>query len=155
MSEDRDATSRSAEYADGMTTDAKAAAISAAMPATPGETGDLIAADKVEGTAVYDAAGARIGTIDSVMLHKLTGKVAYAVMSFGGFLGIGERYHPLPWDSLRYDIDKDGYRVADSAERLKGAPNYSRDEVDRAQYGREVDTYYGDATAHAGVATQL
>ena len=85
------------------------------------------------GTAVYDAAGERLGTIDSIMLNKRSGKVAYAVMSFGGFLGIGERYHPLPWNVLTYDEAKGGYNVEHSADDLRKAPNYSRGEVDNAR----------------------
>ena len=113
---------------------------------TADESGTLIAADKVIGTAVYDAAGERLGTIDSIMLNKRSGKVAYAVMSFGGFLGIGERYHPLPWNALTYDEAKGGYNVEHSADDLRKAPNYSRDEVDTLDYARsggEIDNYYG------------
>ncbi|MBV8972354.1 MAG: PRC-barrel domain-containing protein [Sphingomonadaceae bacterium] len=114
---------------------------------TADESGTLISADKVIGTAVYDASGERLGTIDSIMLNKRSGKVAYAVMSFGGFLGIGERYHPLPWDVLTYDERKSGYNVQHSADDLRHAPNYSRDEVDTFDGGsdrrREVDSYYG------------
>ena len=113
---------------------------------TADESGTLISADKVVGTAVYDAAGERLGTIDSIMLNKRSGKVAYAVMSFGGFLGIGERYHPLPWNVLTYDEAKGGYNVEHSADDLRKAPNYSRGEVDTLDYGRsggEIDSYYG------------
>ena len=126
---------------------------------TADESGTLISADKVVGTAVYDAAGERLGTIDSIMLNKRSGKVAYAVMSFGGFLGIGERYHPLPWNVLTYDQEKGGYNVEHSADDLRKAPNYSRDEVRDFDHGtsrsREVDDYYGvnvarGASAEAG-----
>lgn len=119
---------------------------------TADETGTLIAADKVIGTAVYDAAGERLGTIDSVMLNKRSGKVAYAVMSFGGFLGIGERYHPLPWDVLTYDQGKGGYNIQHSADDLRRAPNYTRSEVDMfsggGSQGREIDDYYGVPVQH-------
>ena len=67
------------------------------------ETSSLISSDKVEGTAVYNRPGDKLGSIHSVMIDKISGKVAYAVMSFGGFLGIGDRYHPLPWHVLTYD----------------------------------------------------
>jgi hypothetical protein len=113
---------------------------------TADETNTLISADKVQGTAVYDATGDRLGSIDSVMINKRSGKVAYAVMSFGGFLGIGERYHPLPWDALTYDTDKGGYNIQQSPDQLRDAPNYSRDELDRLDYGRsggEIRSYYG------------
>lgn len=112
---------------------------------TADETGTLISADKVQGTAVYDASGERLGTIDSLMLNKRSGKVAYAVMSFGGFLGIGERYHPLPWDKLTYDVDKGGYNVGSTQDELRAGPTYSRDELDSfGDSGRrsEVDDYY-------------
>ncbi|MGH6919565.1 MAG: PRC-barrel domain-containing protein, partial [Geminicoccaceae bacterium] len=61
------------------------------------ETVDLIAADKVKGTSVYNPQGEKLGSIYGLMIDKLSGRVIYAVMSFGGFLGIGDRYHPLPW----------------------------------------------------------
>lgn len=112
---------------------------------TADETGTLISADKVQGTAVYDASGERLGTIDSLMLNKRSGKVAYAVMSFGGFLGIGERYHPLPWDKLTYDTEKGGYNVGSTQDELRAGPTYSRDELDSfGDNGRrsEVDDYY-------------
>jgi hypothetical protein len=64
------------------------------------ETAGLIGSDKVEGTPVYRSNGDRIGQIERIMLDKISGKVAYAVMSFGGFLGIGEDYYPLPWSLL-------------------------------------------------------
>lgn len=122
---------------------------------TAEESGTLIAADKVVGTAVYDAAGERLGTIDSIMLNKRSGRVAYAVMSFGGFLGIGERYHPLPWNALTYDEAKGGYNVEHSADDLRRAPNYSRDEVDTLDYARsggEIDNYYGVEIADGAAA---
>ena len=109
------------------------------------ETDRLIASDKVEGTAVYNRAGERLGSVYNVMIDKYSGQVAYAVMSFGGFLGIGERYHPLPWRALTYDTGLGGYVVDVGRERLEGAPSYGRDEApwrDPA-YGRGVSDYYG------------
>src|SRR5690242_8118538 len=90
-------------------------------PATD-ETSDLIASNKVEGTAVYNTNGERLGTVYNFMVNKRSGQVAYAVMSFGGFLGIGESYHPLPWRALTYDTRQGGYVVDISRERLEGAP---------------------------------
>jgi len=72
------------------------------------ETDRLIASDKVEGTAVYNRAGESIGSIYNLMIDKRSGQVEYAVMSFGGFLGIGERYHPMPWKALDYDMRQGG-----------------------------------------------
>ena len=76
------------------------------------------------GTPVYDRTGERLGTIEDLMLDKHSGRVAYAVMRFGGFLGIGERVHPLPWSVLRYDVPLGGYVVDLDRDRLQGAPAY-------------------------------
>ena len=65
------------------------------------EFGNLIGSDKVEGTAVYGAGSKKIGSIKRVMLDKRTGKVSYAVLSFGGLLGIGDEYYPLPTWPIR------------------------------------------------------
>ena len=64
------------------------------------ETNRLIAADKVEGTNVYNPKGDKLGSIENVMIDKTSGKVAYAVMSFGGFLGMSDSHHPLAWQML-------------------------------------------------------
>jgi sporulation protein YlmC with PRC-barrel domain len=96
----------------------------AGQPATK-ETGELIASDKVEGTSVYNGAGEKLGSIYNLMVDKRSGKVAYAVMSFGGFLGMGSDYHPLPWEQLSYDRSKGGYVVDLSREQLEAAPTYS------------------------------
>ncbi|MBA3520628.1 MAG: PRC-barrel domain-containing protein, partial [Rhizobiales bacterium] len=82
------------------------------------ETGSLIAASKVEGTNVYNRQGESLGSIYDVMIDKRSGQVAYAVMSFGGFLGMGESYHPLPWKVLTYDESQGGYVVDLDKERL-------------------------------------
>jgi hypothetical protein len=86
------------------------------------ETDTLISSDKVEGTAVYNPKGEKLGSIESVMIDKFSGKVVYAVMSFGGLLGIGDRYHPLPWHVLTYDTGQGGYVVNLDPSRLKEAP---------------------------------
>src|SRR5688572_15262397 len=93
------------------------------------ETSDLISSDKVEGTAVYNRQGEKLGSIHTLMIDKVSGKVAYAVMSFGGFLGIGDRYHPLPWSVLDYETSQGGYVVDRDEETLRGAPSFAQDEV--------------------------
>jgi sporulation protein YlmC with PRC-barrel domain len=71
----------------------------------PSDTsGRLIAASKVNGTSVYNRAGEKLGSVYDVMLEKVSGRAEYAILSFGGFLGIGEKYHPLPWNVLTYDV---------------------------------------------------
>ena len=109
------------------------------------ETRRLISADKVTGTAVYNRNGDNLGSIYGLMIDKFSGRVAYAVMSFGGFLGIGERYHPLPWATLTYDTSRGGYVVDLSRDQLEGGPSYAEnDDVwSRPDYGRTVHDYYG------------
>src|SRR3954468_21295351 len=92
------------------------------------ETSSLIGSDKVEGTPVCRLNGDRVGTIERVMIDKLSGKVAYAVMSFGGFLGIGNDYYPIPWSLLTYNERLGGYEVNISEQQLKGAPKFRKDE---------------------------
>lgn len=107
------------------------------------ETRNLISADKVVGTAVYNRKSERLGSVYSLMLNKLNGRVAYAIMSFGGFLGLGESYHPLPWRILTYDTALGGYVVDLDRRRLENAPRYSAaDQVDWGTYGGQVDNYY-------------
>jgi PRC-barrel domain len=109
------------------------------------ETASLIGSDKVEGTAVYGADNRKIGTLQRVMIDKMSGKVAYAVVSFGGFLGMGEDYYPLPWTNLKYDTSLGGYRVGITEDQLKGAPKFSRntdwDWSDRSRYKSVYDYY--------------
>jgi hypothetical protein len=116
---------------------------------TPGtatdETDRLIASNKVEGTAVFNREGERLGTVYNFMVDKRSGQVEYAVMSFGGFLGIGDSYHPLPWNVLTYDTDQGGYVVDLDKDQLEKAPSYrsgAEPRYDRA-YGEQVYGYYG------------
>ena len=110
------------------------------------ETVNLIGSDKVEGTAVYGADGNKIGSIERVMIDKLSGKVSYAVLSFGGFLGIGDDYYPLPWQSLKYDTNLGGYVTGITEAQLQNAPKYNNDNSwnwsDPART-RAVNEYYG------------
>jgi sporulation protein YlmC with PRC-barrel domain len=105
----------------------------------------LISSSKVEGTAVYNVEGEKLGSVDCLMIDKQSGHVAYAVMSFGGFLGLGEKRHPVPWQSMSYDKSKDGYVVGLSREQLEAAPNLNPGEYgqlgDRA-YEETVYTHY-------------
>jgi hypothetical protein len=90
------------------------------------ETVSLIGSDKVEGTAVYGADQNKIGKLERVMLDKLSGKVAYAVLSFGGFMGMGEDYYPIPWGMLKYDTNLGGYMVNLTKDQLDKAPKYTK-----------------------------
>jgi len=82
----------------------------------------IISSDRVTGTNVYNTAGEKLGHVEQVMLDTNSGRVAFALMSFGGFLGIGAHYHPLPWSSLKYDSTKEGYIVNLDKKTLENAP---------------------------------
>jgi hypothetical protein len=113
--------------------------------ATSEEASALISANKVEGTPVKNPAGEKLGSIEEIMIDKRSGKVAYAVMSFGGFLGIGDRHHPLPWGVLKYDTNLEGYIVNLDKSMLEQAPAYGSDErVDLSDeaYGKQIHDYY-------------
>jgi hypothetical protein len=99
----------------------------ASMSIEQRETVSLIGSDKVEGTAVYGRDEEKIGSIDHLMIDKQSGKVAYAVISYGGFLGVGDDHYPTPWSSLKYDTRLGGYVVGITADALKDAPRYAND----------------------------
>jgi hypothetical protein len=110
------------------------------------ETISLIGSDKLEGTAVYGADDTQIGSIERVMTDKRSGKVSYAVLSFGGFLGIGDDHYPLPWDLPKYDTSLGGYRTGITEQQLQGAPKYGNDREwtwEDQTRRRAVNDYYG------------
>ncbi|MGX7877458.1 PRC-barrel domain-containing protein [Mesorhizobium sp. WSM3224] len=113
------------------------------MPTPSGHT-DAIRASRVIGTKVYNPAGEEIGTVEDVMLEKTANDIMFAVISFGGFLGIGEKYHAIPWSLLDFDPNRGGYTVPYSTEQLKAAPAYSIDEltVDDGRAAREASFNY-------------
>lgn len=122
-------------------------AITTPPVSTTGTAGNpLIESDRVEGTSVYGTDNSHVGTIKRLMIDKRSGQVAYAVMSFGGFLGIGEDSHTIPWAKLTYDTDLGGYRTDISSDQLQGAPALARDNDDDwsdRDRERELHSYYG------------
>jgi hypothetical protein len=106
---------------------------------------DVISSDRVEGTSVYNPTGDKLGSIDYLVIDKRSGNVRYAVLEFGGFLGMGSDRFPLPWDMLKYDTTQDGYVVPLDKATLEDAPRYA--ESDRPTwddaYGRDVYDFYG------------
>jgi sporulation protein YlmC with PRC-barrel domain len=107
--------------------------------APPGETAGsrmprgapkLVSSERVQGTEVYGPSGEHVGEIDHLMIERVSGRVAYAVMSFGGFLGMGKDFHPIPWNALKYDTTLDGYRTSITRDQVEGAPVYSGDSFD-------------------------
>ena len=114
------------------------------MPTATGHTA-AIRAKKVHGTEVTDRSGRKIGEIEDLVLDKLSNNIMFAVVSFGGFLGIGEKYHPIPWSSLKYDKSSDSYVVDFTKEQLEAAPAATIDELvrnDGQAYRDQAFDYY-------------
>ena len=108
------------------------------------ETSSLIASNRVEGTKVYGRDGDKIGTVHNFMVNKRTGQVAYVVISTGGFLGLGQAYHPLPWSAFTYDEEQGGYVVKLDKRMLDGSPSFRLDNapVFDDAYGRRITDYF-------------
>jgi len=105
----------------------------------------LIGASKVEGKPVFDPNGEKLGNVKEIYLDKVSGKVEFAVLAFGGARGVlGEKYHPLPWNALDYDTAKDGYVVDIDKDALEASPAYENDFLSGADHGwcAEVREYY-------------
>ncbi|MBV8799100.1 MAG: PRC-barrel domain-containing protein [Alphaproteobacteria bacterium] len=113
------------------------------MPTASGHT-NAILASKVQGTPVYNTAGDKIGTVEDVVLDKKSDKILYAALGFGGLLGVGEKYAPVPWSMLDYQPDKGGYVVPMSEDMIKKAPAYDLDDLtkDDGQIRQASYTYY-------------
>jgi hypothetical protein len=115
--------------------------MTAKKPAHP-----LIPADRVNGTDVYSKAGDRLGKIEDVAIEKVSGEVAYAILSFGGVLGLGAKYHPVPWRLLKYDADKRAYVIPLKKADLEKAPMIDETELSgwNDELSREaIYSYYG------------
>ncbi|WP_295986108.1 PRC-barrel domain-containing protein [uncultured Variovorax sp.] len=106
---------------------------------------NVISSDRVEGTSVYNSAGDKLGTIDDLMIDKVSGQVRYAVMEFGGFLGIGTDRYPIPWSMLKYDTAQEGYMVPLEKATLEGAPRYADSSIPDYDegYTSSINKYYG------------
>ncbi|KEQ53419.1 PRC-barrel domain-containing protein [Sphingobium chlorophenolicum] len=109
------------------------------------ESSRLIASNKVEGTAVYNHQNEKLGSIYNFMVDKQNGQVEYAVLQFGGFLGMGNDYYPLPWSILSYDPSQGGYVIDLDKDVLEQAPRYTagNEPAYDKNYGNSVYDYYG------------
>jgi PRC-barrel domain len=109
----------------------------------------LVGSDRVEGTTVYDKNGNNIGSVRRLMIDKMSGRVAYVVVAFNTFLGLGGEEYTLPWSKLTYDPSLEGFRTDVTAEQVRGAPAFYRDRdydwTDRARE-RELHDYWGATT---------
>lgn len=111
----------------------------------------LISADDIRGKAVHGRDGDKLGTIAKLILDERTGQIAYVILSTGGFLGLGQSYHPIPWSAFRFDETEGGYVANIDKRLLEGAPSFRPDSApafDEA-YGRRVTDYYRAAPTSA------
>jgi sporulation protein YlmC with PRC-barrel domain len=115
------------------------------MPTATGHT-EVIRAKKVIGTTVKNTAGEKIGQVEDIVLDKLSNNIVYAVVGFGGFLGMNEKYHPVPWSALDYNEEEGSYVVPFTKEQLKAAPADSLDRLTKSDgvgtYQSKVNDYY-------------
>jgi sporulation protein YlmC with PRC-barrel domain len=102
---------------------------------TSAASSDAIRAKQVIGTSVRDLSGEKIGKVEDIVLDKLSNNIVFAIVGFGGFLGMGEKYHPIPWSSLKYDEREGSYVVPFSREMLEAAP---ADSIDALVAGNAV-----------------
>ena len=109
-------------------------------------TQNLICSYKVDGTAVFDRDGEKLGTVRNLMIDRSSGQVANVIVGFGGLFGMGEDHYPMPWDALNYDPDKKGYVTKFDREMLSKdkAPHFARDRQPEwnAEYSRSIRSYY-------------
>lgn len=111
-------------------------------------SGRLAAANQVEGAKIYNLRGESLGNVEDVLIDKISGRIAYAVVGFGGFLGIGDRHYPIPWETLKYEPSKGAYVVDVDRRALEGAPSYASNETagwEDPAWNRRVYDYYGAA----------
>jgi sporulation protein YlmC with PRC-barrel domain len=102
----------------------------------------LISSEDVRGTAVYGSDGSHIGDVDHLMIDKASGHVNYAVISFGGFLGLGHSHYPLPWKVLTYSTELGGYRTNITENQLRDAPEFSDDAWQSRDWEESIHTHY-------------
>jgi sporulation protein YlmC with PRC-barrel domain len=107
----------------------------------------LMGADTLIGDSVVNAADQDLGDIKEIMLDMQTGQVAYAVLSFGGFLGLGDKLFAVPWQALHLDIDKD---------RMQNAPGFDKNawpDMADARWAQHIHSFYGTDPTRAGAPT--
>jgi sporulation protein YlmC with PRC-barrel domain len=113
------------------------------MTTASGHTSAILAS-KVKGTGVYSRAGDKIGHVEDVVLDKQSDRIMFAALGFGGVLGVGEKYYPVPWSVLDYNKEKGGYVVPLSEDQLKGAPAYRLEDLTKndGEFGRIRERSY-------------
>ncbi len=103
----------------------------------------LLSSEDLEDTPVFGADGEQLGTIDHLMVHKVSGQVNYVVIKYGGVLGLGHSHYPVPWRALRYDYGKEGYLTNIRETMLRDAPEFSDDSWSDSSWQWRVHSHYG------------
>ncbi len=116
----------------------------ASPPEARGPTHPLIESNRIEGTRVYNRQSEHIGTIDHLVIEKVSGRVVYAVMSFGGFLGLGAHHYTVPWEKLHYETSVGGYLTDITEAELQEAPHLPHD----SSMSREEELRYRNVTRY-------
>jgi len=111
----------------------------------------MISSERVKNTPVFATSGDKVGDIDHLMIEKESGQVRYAVMSFGGFLGLGHEHYPLPWAALAYDEAKGGYVTGITEEQVKNAPEFSDDKWPDRAWETSLHGHYGVPPYYGGL----
>ena len=104
---------------------------------------NCISSEDIHGTAVYGPDAKHIGDIDHLIIDKVSGRVAYAVMSFGGFMGLGHSHYPVPWATLKYDTSLGGFRTNITEQQLRDAPDFSDDSWQDRSWEVRTHRHYG------------
>jgi len=105
----------------------------------------LMSSSYLEGTEVYGLDGTHVGEIEHLMIDKVSGRVAYAVMSFGGLLGFGHHHYPVPWGALKYDTSLEGFRSNITEQQLKDAPEFTEDSWGDRDWETRTHKHFGVA----------
>ena len=112
----------------------------------------LISSGALSGQTLFDRSGDKLGVLKDFYLNRMTGQVEFVVGATGGFLGVGEKFHPLPWSLLRYNTTPEGYVVLVSKEQIRAAPGYDKDQLNSTQYawGDQVHRYFASLRPSSG-----
>ncbi len=108
---------------------------------------NIVKSEEVKDVTVKNAEGEKLGKIEEIVLDKLTGQVHYVVLSFGGILGMGDKFFAFPWKSISYNKEDKCFILNVSKDKLKGAPGFDKDnwpDMAQEQWGRDIQTYYSD-----------
>lgn len=111
----------------------------------------FVASEKLVGANIYDGAGHKLGAIKELFIEPVSGRVAYVIGSTGGLLGVGAKFHPLPWSRLNLRPGKDGYHADFTKADLQAAPAYDQEQLASPQYAwaEQVDAYFDALPRHS------